>query len=100
MAHKFQPRPAPRGPHTPTMQFRPLEIPGLWLVEPEKLHDERGFFSRLFCSDTFAERGLCTSYPQWSMSFNNHRGTLRGLHFQVSPHEEIKLVSCTRGAVF
>ena len=82
------------------MRFRPLDIPGLWLIEPERLEDERGFFSRVFCSDVFQERGLCTSYPQWSVSFNERRGTLRGLHFQASPHEETKLVSCTRGAVF
>jgi dTDP-4-dehydrorhamnose 3,5-epimerase len=82
------------------MQFRPLQIPGLWLIEPDKVEDERGYFSRLFCSDLFKERGLCTNYPQWSVSFNRRRGTLRGLHFQAIPHEEIKLVSCTRGAVF
>src|SRR5262245_65491917 len=82
------------------MRFRPLEISGLWLVELEKLEDERGFFSRVFCSDTFRERGLCADYPQWSVSFNNQRGTLRGLHFQAPPHEEIKLVSCTRTALF
>src|SRR5882672_8458721 len=82
------------------MQFRPLAIPGVWLVELEKLADERGFFSRVFCSDAFQERGLCASYPQWSVSFNIRRGTLRGLHFQAPPQEEIKLVSCTRGAVF
>lgn len=82
------------------MLFRPLEIPGLWLIEPEKMEDERGFFSRLFCADTFRERGLCVDYPQWSVSFNKRRGTLRGLHFQAPPHEETKLVSCTRGAVF
>jgi dTDP-4-dehydrorhamnose 3,5-epimerase len=82
------------------MLFRPLEIPGLWLIEPEKMEDERGFFSRLFCADTFRERGLCVDYPQWSVSFNKCRGTLRGLHFQAPPHEETKLVSCTRGAVF
>ncbi len=82
------------------MLFRPLEIPGLWLIEPEKTEDERGFFSRLFCADTFLERGLCVDYPQWSVSFNKRRGTLRGLHFQAPPHEETKLVSCTRGAVF
>jgi dTDP-4-dehydrorhamnose 3,5-epimerase len=46
------------------------------------------------------ERGLCTHYPQWSISFNHRRGTLRGLHFQAAPHEEIKLVRCTRGAIF
>src|SRR5260221_10461371 len=58
------------------------------------------FFARSFCSDLFIERGLCTHYSQWSISFNHHRGTLCGLHFQVAPHEEIKLVRCTRGAIF
>ena len=82
------------------MLFRPLNIPGLFLIELEKMEDERGFFSRLFCSDAFLQRGLCANYPQWSVSFNDRWGTLRGLHFQASPHEEIKLVSCTRGAVF
>ena len=82
------------------MLFRPLDIPGLFLIELERMEDERGFFSRLFCADSFRARGLCADYPQWSTSFNSRRGTLRGLHFQVAPHEEIKLVSCTRGAVF
>ena len=82
------------------MQFHPLEIPGLWRIEPERLEDERGLFSRLFCGETFRARGLCADYPQWSTSFNARRGTLRGLHFQASPHGEIKLVACTRGAVF
>ena len=80
--------------------FRPLDIPGLFLIELERMEDERGFFSRLFCADTFLEQGLWADYPQWSTSFNRRRGTLRGLHFQAPPHEEIKLVSCTRGAVF
>lgn len=84
----------------PIMLFRPLDIPGVFLIELEKMEDERGFFSRLFCSETFLEQGLCANYPQWSVSFNGRRGTLRGLHFQAPPHEEIKLVSCTRGAVF
>jgi dTDP-4-dehydrorhamnose 3,5-epimerase len=82
------------------MRFLPLEISGLWLVEPEKVVDERGFFARVFCSDSFRERQLCVDYPQWSISFNNRRGTLRGLHFQAAPHQEIKLVSCIRGGVF
>jgi dTDP-4-dehydrorhamnose 3,5-epimerase len=82
------------------MLFRPLDIPEVFLIELERMEDERGFFSRLFCADAFLERGLCAHYPQWSTSFNRRRGTLRGLHFQASPYEEIKLVSCTRGAVF
>ena len=64
------------------------------------MEDERGSFSRLFCADTFLGQGLCTNYPQWSVSLNKSRGTLRGLHFQAPPHEETKLVSCTRGSVF
>jgi dTDP-4-dehydrorhamnose 3,5-epimerase len=82
------------------MHFSSLEIPDLWLVEPEKVEDERGFFARVFCSNTFLERGLCTTYPQWAVSFNRRCGTLRGLHFQLAPYEEIKLVSCVRGAIF
>ena len=82
------------------MLFRPLDIPGLFLIELERMEDERGFFSRLFCADIFRERGLCADYRQWSTSFNRCRGTLRGLHFQASPHEETKLVWCTRGAIF
>jgi dTDP-4-dehydrorhamnose 3,5-epimerase len=82
------------------MQFRPLEIPGLWLVDLDRLEDERGSFSRLFSSDAFRERGLCADYPEWSVSVNQRRGTLRGLHFQAPPHEEVKLVMCMRGAVF
>jgi dTDP-4-dehydrorhamnose 3,5-epimerase len=82
------------------MLFSPLNIPGPLIIELEKLEDDRGFFARSFCSDLFIERGLCAHYPQWSISFNHHRGTLRGLHFQAVPHEEIKLVRCTRGAIF
>ena len=82
------------------MLFRPLDVPGLFLIELERKEDERGFFSRLFCAETFVQHGLCADYPQWSVSFNERRGTLRGLHFQAPPHEETKLVSCTRGAVF
>jgi len=82
------------------MLFSPLKIPGPLVIELEKLEDDRGFFARWFCRDLFMERGLCTHYPQWSVSFNHHRGTLRGLHFQTSPHEETKIVRCTRGAIF
>jgi dTDP-4-dehydrorhamnose 3,5-epimerase len=82
------------------MLFSALNIPGPLLIELEKLEDDRGFFARWFCSDLFMERGLCAQYPQWSVSFNHRRGTLRGLHFQASPHEEVKLVRCTRGAIF
>jgi dTDP-4-dehydrorhamnose 3,5-epimerase len=82
------------------MLFRPLDIPGLWLIEPERIEDERGFFARVFDRGAFRERGLCTDYPEWSVSFNARRGTLRGLHFQADPYAETKLVTCTRGAIF
>jgi dTDP-4-dehydrorhamnose 3,5-epimerase len=82
------------------MRFEPLSIPGPWLIAFNRQEDERGFFARIFCADIFLGRGLCASYPQWSVSFNHRRGTVRGLHFQAAPHGEVKLVSCTKGAIF
>lgn len=82
------------------MIFTPTELPGVVLVDPEPLEDERGFFARTFDAGEFAARGLGTSWPQASVSHNRRRGTLRGLHFQVAPHEESKLVRCTAGAIF
>jgi len=80
--------------------FRPLEIAGLFLVEIEPSVDERGFFARTYCANTFAERGLAPCDEQWSLSGNALRGTLRGLHWQAAPHAETKLARCVRGAVF
>jgi len=68
------------------------------LIEPERHADERGFFARMWCATEFAARGLQTGFVQSSTSFNHRRGTLRGLHYQAPPHEEIKLVRCTQGA--
>ena len=82
------------------MRFTELEIPGVYLIEPEPHMDERGFFARTFCVREFAERGLNTTIAQCSTSFNARRGTLRGLHYQVAPHEEAKVVRCTSGAIF
>jgi dTDP-4-dehydrorhamnose 3,5-epimerase len=82
------------------MRFRPTAIPGAFVVEPEELPDERGFFTRVFCRKEFAERGLNPNLAQSSVSFNRKRGTLRGLHWQAKPHEEAKLIRCTRGAIF
>ena len=62
--------------------------------------DERGFFARSFCSEEFAAHGLVGEMSQSSVSFNTKRGTLRGLHFQIEPHAEAKLVRCTAGAIF
>jgi len=82
------------------MIFTPLDLEGLHLVVPEPVADERGFFARTWCRREFEQHGLDVFEAQRSVSFNNKAGTLRGLHYQVTPHEENKLVSCTRGAIF
>jgi dTDP-4-dehydrorhamnose 3,5-epimerase len=82
------------------MRFRELELPGAYLVELDRIEDERGFFARTFCREEFAEHGLETELVQANTAFNRKAGTLRGLHFQAEPHEETKLVRCTRGAVY
>jgi dTDP-4-dehydrorhamnose 3,5-epimerase len=82
------------------MRFVETPLLGVWVLEPEKSVDERGFFARVWSADAFEARGLCSSWVQSSISFNTKAGTLRGMHFQVAPHEEDKLVSCTAGAVF
>jgi dTDP-4-dehydrorhamnose 3,5-epimerase len=82
------------------MKFQELALKGAWLIEPERLEDERGFFARTFCGREFAERGLNPRMAQCSISYNAHRGTLRGMHYQVSPHEETKVVRCTAGAIY
>jgi dTDP-4-dehydrorhamnose 3,5-epimerase len=82
------------------MRFFPLEIPGAFRIEVERREDERGFLARTFCVNEFSGQGLVTAFRQHSASFNRHKGTLRGLHYQVGPHVEVKLVRCTAGAVF
>jgi dTDP-4-dehydrorhamnose 3,5-epimerase len=82
------------------MIFRDTGIDGAWVIEAERLEDERGFFARTWDADEFTERGLNPRLAQCSISFNRARGTLRGLHYQVAPHEEAKLVRCTAGAIF
>lgn len=82
------------------MIFTETAVRGAWLVEPEPHQDERGFFARLWCRREFAEHGLDTTIAQCSTSFNLRRGTLRGLHYQAAPHEEVKIVRCTRGAIY
>ena len=82
------------------MKFIETNIPGALLLEPERLIDERGFFARTWCLREFAEHGLDLTFAQCSISFNAQSGTLRGLHYQVAPYEETKLVRCTRGAVY
>jgi dTDP-4-dehydrorhamnose 3,5-epimerase len=82
------------------MRFLPTELPGVFVVEPEPRADDRGLFARTYCRDEFAARGLCIEWVQCSVSFNARAGTLRGMHWQSAPHEEVKLVRCTSGAAF
>lgn len=82
------------------MIFTPTPIPGAWLIAPEPLADARGFFARTVCRKTFAEHGLNADFVQQSVSFNNARGILRGMHYQAAPHEEEKLVRVTTGAIW
>ena len=82
------------------MIFTETRLNGAFVIEPEKLEDERGFFVRTWCQREFANRGLNPCIAQCSLSFNHKRGTLRGMHYQVAPHEEAKVVRCTRGAIY
>lgn len=82
------------------MFFHETEIEGVWVVEPERHEDERGFFARTWDRQEFEERGLSAALAQCSVSFNRRRLTLRGLHYQAAPSEEAKLVRCTAGAIF
>jgi dTDP-4-dehydrorhamnose 3,5-epimerase len=82
------------------MIFTESALAGAYLIEMERVVDDRGFFARSFCAGEFAAHGLPSHMPQCSVSFNSRRATLRGLHFQADPHAEDKLVRCTAGAVF
>jgi dTDP-4-dehydrorhamnose 3,5-epimerase len=82
------------------MRLQPLELEGLYLIQPEPIADTRGFFARCFSADVLRSEGLVADFPEWSLSFNRRRGTLRGLHWQAATHAETKLVQCVRGAIF
>ena len=82
------------------MKFEPTSLPGAFVVNLDRMEDERGFFARTVCQEEFAANGMHTDFAQSSVSFNKREGTLRGMHFQKSPHEETKLVRCTMGAIY
>jgi len=82
------------------MLFKETPLKDAFLIEPQRLEDERGFFARSYCQREFEAHGLNPRVVQCNISFNEKKGTLRGMHFQVSPYEEAKLVRCTRGALY
>lgn len=82
------------------MIFNETKLAGIYIIEPEKKTDDRGFFARTYCKMAFGERDMCTDFVQCNTSFNNVKGLLRGMHWQEQPHAEAKLVRCTRGVIF
>lgn len=82
------------------MKFHSTELAGAYIIEIEEIKDERGFFARSWCQREFEKHGLLNTLAQCSISSNVERGTLRGMHYQASPHEEVKVVRCTCGAIY
>ena len=82
------------------MRFVETPLPGVIVIEPERLSDERGWFARTLDRDEFAARGMNPEVIQTNASFNARAGTLRGMHYQADPHGETKVVRCVRGAIF
>lgn len=82
------------------MRFIKTTLVDAYLIEPEQISDERGFFARTWCQNEFASRGLRTNLVQCNISYNKIRGTLRGMHFQRQPNAEAKLLRCTAGAIY
>jgi dTDP-4-dehydrorhamnose 3,5-epimerase len=82
------------------MIFSETRIKDIYLLEPKRFEDERGFFAPSFSAQEFAERGLASVFVETNISYSRTRGTLRGMHYQAAPFGQAKLVRCTRGAVF
>jgi dTDP-4-dehydrorhamnose 3,5-epimerase len=82
------------------MIFKDTPIADAYIIEPEKISDHRGFFARIWCQDELRKMGLKSELAQSNVGFSYQKGTLRGLHFQESPHAEVKIVRCSRGAIF
>jgi dTDP-4-dehydrorhamnose 3,5-epimerase len=82
------------------MKFTETKLEGAYIVEPEPREDARGLFARTFCAREFGEKGLAVRFVQCSVSMTHERGTIRGLHFQLAPAAEAKLVRCVTGALY
>lgn len=82
------------------MKFHRTNLDGVYEIEPERIPDARGFFARSWCQQEFTAHGLDPSLVQCNISYNTHKGTLRGMHYQAAPHAENKLIRCTQGSVY
>jgi len=81
------------------MIFHETKLKGAYLIDIEKREDSRGFFARSWCQNEFKAHGLVEAMIQANVSYNSHKGTLRGMHYQSAPYGEAKLVRCVRGAI-
>jgi dTDP-4-dehydrorhamnose 3,5-epimerase len=81
------------------MTFTETPLEGAWIIDIARIEDERGFFARTWSPDEFAARGLDSTLAQCNVAWNHRRGTIRGMHFQRAPMQEVKIVRCTRGAI-
>ena len=81
------------------MIFTETELPGAYVLDLERRDDDRGFFARAWCMNELGDHGLVTRIVQANVSFNDRKGTLRGMHMQVAPHAEVKVIRATRGSV-
>jgi dTDP-4-dehydrorhamnose 3,5-epimerase len=82
------------------MIFKETPLAGAYVIEPERINDHRGFFARVWCKKELQEHGLKSELSQSNIGFSFRKGTFRGLHFQKTPHAEVKIVRCTRGSIF
>ena len=82
------------------MIFTETKLAGAYLIQPEIKTDERGFFARVWCQNEFQEKGLDSNLVQCNISYNKIKGTVRGMHYQIAPYQEVKLVQCTQGAIY
>ncbi len=82
------------------MIFKETKLKGAYVIDIEKLNDERGFFARAWCQKEFIDNGLESNLAQVNVSYNKVKGTLRGMHYQMSPYQEVKIVRCTKGAIY
>jgi dTDP-4-dehydrorhamnose 3,5-epimerase len=82
------------------MIFTETKLKGVYVIKTEPVEDDRGFFARIFCQELFQKQGLNSQAVQCNLSYNKKAGTIRGMHYQIAPHQETKLVRCTQGVVY
>jgi dTDP-4-dehydrorhamnose 3,5-epimerase len=82
------------------LKFHPTPLAGAYTIELEKRGDDRGFFARFFCTEEFSDHGLCSSFAQINNSLTGKKGTLRGMHYQLMPSAEVKVVRCISGSLY